>query len=151
MDITPPLPVDVLGYVRRPIAPRRVADPLMATGVVLEEDATTAVVISADLVNLAPGFAERVRERVAEAADCRPEDVLLNSSHTHAAPWPGASVKLGGESDHWTDRELGYWDTIPDAFASVAVQARASAVDARVSGSGRACPGAGREPARADV
>jgi hypothetical protein len=108
VDITPPLPVDVLGYVRRPVAPRRVADPLLATGVVLEDEGTTAVVIAADLVNLAPGYADRVRGRVAAAVDCAPERVLLNSSHTHAAPWPGASVKLGGESDDWTDRELRY-------------------------------------------
>ena len=31
VDITPELPVDVLGYVRRDIAPRRAIDPLMAT------------------------------------------------------------------------------------------------------------------------
>jgi hypothetical protein len=67
--------------------------------------------------------------------------VLLNSSHTHAAPWPGASVKLGGESDDWTDRELRYWDAMPDAFASVAIQARAGAVDARVSGAIGHAPG----------
>jgi neutral ceramidase len=141
VDITPPLPVDVLGYVRRPIAPRRVGDPLLATGVVIEDAATTAVIIAADLVNLAPGSADRVRERVAEAAGCLPEHVLLNSSHTHAAPWPGATVKLGGETDDWTDRELGYWDSIPDAFASVAVQARASAAEARISGGVGHAPG----------
>jgi hypothetical protein len=141
VDITPPLPVDVLGYVRRPVAPRRVIDPLLATGVVLEDGAMTIVIIAADLVNLAPGFAERVRDEVAKAAGCPPHHVLLNSSHTHAAPWPGASVKLGGETDGWTDRELAYWDSIPDAFASVAVQARASAVEARISGAVGHAPG----------
>src|SRR5688572_4346204 len=141
VDITPPLPVDVLGYVRRPVAPRRVIDPLLATGVVLEDGAMTIVIIAADLVNLAPGFAERVRDEVAKAAGCPPAHVLLNSSHTHAAPWPGATVKLGGETDDWTDRELGYWDSIPDAFASVAVQARARAVEARISGAVGHAPG----------
>ena len=141
VEITPALPVDVLGYVRREVAPRRVADPLLATGVVLEDGGTTAVIIAADLVNLAPGYADRVRERVADAAGCRPDQVLLNSSHTHAAPWPGASVKLGGESDDWTERELAYWEWLPEAFASVAVQARASAVEARAGGAVGHAPG----------
>jgi hypothetical protein len=139
--ITPPLPVDLLGYVRRDVAPRRVIDPLMATGVVLQEEGDTVVIIAADLTNLAPGFAERVRERVAEAIGCRPDEVLLNSSHSHAAPWPGSRLKLGGETDDWTERELGYWESLPDAFASVAVQASAAAVEARVSGAVGHAPG----------
>ncbi|CAN5526494.1 hypothetical protein BH24CHL9_BH24CHL9_10390 [soil metagenome] len=141
VDITPPLPVDLLGYVRRDVAARRVHDPLLATGVLVEDDGGTVVIIAADLVNLAPAFAERVRERVAAAVSCRPEQVLLNSSHSHAAPWPGAGRKLGGETDDWTDRELGYWESLPDAFASVAVQASHAAVDARVSGAVGHAPG----------
>ena len=141
VDISPSLPVDVLGYVRRSIAPRRIADPLLATGVVLEDGATTVVIIAADLVNLAPGYADRVRARVADAVGCPPAHVLLNSSHTHAAPWPGATVKLGGESDEWTERELRYWELLPDAFASVAVQAQAGAVEARIAGAVGHAPG----------
>jgi neutral ceramidase len=139
--ITPPLPVDVLGYVRRPVAPRRVHDPLMATGVLLRDGDATVVIIAADLVNLTPAFAERVRKRVARAVGCRPDEVLLNSSHSHAAPWPGATLKLGGETDDWTDIELGYWESIPDAFASVAVQALVAAEEARVGGGVGHAPG----------
>ena len=120
VDITPPLPVDVLGYVRRDVAPRRVADPLMATGVVIQGGGTTSVIIGADLANLAPGFADDVRDRVAAAVEVPPANVLLNSSHSHAAPWPGAQHKLGGEVDGWTRRERDWWASLPDAFASVA-------------------------------
>lgn len=141
VDITPPLPVDVLGYVRRPVAPRRVADPLMATGVLLEDDSGAVVIIAADLANLAPGYADRVRDRVAISVGVAPERVLLNSSHSHAAPWPGAGLKLGGESDEWTARELAYWESLPELFASVAVQARESAREARISGGVGHAPG----------
>jgi hypothetical protein len=141
VDITPPLPVDLLGYVRRPVAPRRVLDPLLATGVVLRQGEAWVVIIAADLTNLAPGFAEVVRERVARAVGCRPAEVLLNSSHSHAAPWPGAGLKLGGEADEWTEIELRYWDAVPDLFASVAVQAAEAAVEARVSGGVGHAPG----------
>jgi len=141
VDITPPLPVDVLGFVRRDVAPRSVADPLLATGIVVDDGDTTIAIITADLANLAPGFADQVRARVADAISVDPANVLLNSSHTHAAPWPGAALKLGGETDGWTERELGYWASIADAFASVAVQAAESAREARISGAVGHAPG----------
>jgi len=134
VDITPSLPVDVLGYVRRSVAPRMINDPLLATGVYLEDEGSAVVIIAADLANLAPGYADDVRGRVARSVDLAPERVLLNSSHTHAAPWPGASVKLGGETDAWTERELAYWEVLPEHFASVAMHARESARNARISG-----------------
>lgn len=141
VDITPQLPVDVLGYVRRDVAPRRTIDPLLATGVYLADGDDVAVIIAADLANLAPGFADTVRRSVAEATGCRPDQVLLNSSHSHAAPWPGALLKLGGESDTWTELELAYWDAVPAHFARVARQAQAAATEARVAGAVGRAPG----------
>ena len=141
VDITPRLPVDVLGYVRRDVAPRRTIDPLLATCVYLADDDDVAVIIAADLANLAPGFADSVRRSVADAVGCRPDQVLLNSSHSHAAPWPGAQLKLGGESDTWTELELAYWDAVPQHFARVAGEARAAATEARVAGAVGHAPG----------
>lgn len=135
-DITPPFPVDLLGYVRRPLAARSTYEPLMATACVFrdEDSATMVVVIAADVVGLTTPMADRIRARVGEAVGCDPAAVLLNSSHTHAAPWPGATIKLGGEFDDWTEQELRYWDSIPDRYASVAVEAAERLAPARVGG-----------------
>ena len=141
VDITPPLPVDVLGYLRRPVAPRRVIDPLLITGVVLVDGGTTIAIMAADLTNLTPPFAEKVRERITAATGIPGAHVLLNSSHTHAGPWPGAELKLGGETDDWTDLELRYWESLPDQYASVAVRALATAREARISGGVGHAPG----------
>ena len=67
VDITPPLPVDVLGYVRRPVAPRGSGSPCEATACVLRDDATgtTVAIIAADVVGLTTPMADRIRERVA--------------------------------------------------------------------------------------
>ncbi len=108
----------------------------MATACVFREDSdgTTVVIIAADVVGLTTPMADRIRARVGEVVGCDPAAVLLNSSHTHAAPWPGATIKLGGEFDDWTDLELGYWDSIPDRYASVALEALGRLAPARVSG-----------------
>ena len=135
VEITPPLPVDLLGYVRRAKAARAVWDPLLATACVLRgEDDLTVAMIAADVVGLTTEMSDRIRARVAMAISCRPGQVLLNSSHSHATPWPGATVKLGGEFDGWTETELRWWEAVPDLYASAAVQAAEAAVEARISG-----------------
>ena len=135
-EITPPFPVDLLGYVRRPHAARSSYDPLKATACVFRDDdsGSTVIVIGADVVGLTTPMADRIRARVGELVGCEPAAVLLNSSHTHAAPWPGATIKLGGEFDGWTEIELGYWDSIPDRYAAVALEAAGRLAPARVSG-----------------
>jgi neutral ceramidase len=135
-DITPPFPVDLLGYVRRPLAARSAYEALMATACVLrdEADGATVVLIAADVVGLTTPMADRIRARVGELVGCDPAAVLLNSSHTHAAPWPGATIKLGGEFDGWTDLEMRYWDSIPDRYASVALEALGQLAPARIAG-----------------
>jgi neutral ceramidase len=136
VDITPPFPVDLLGYVRRPLAAREAYESLMATACVFRDDETevTVVVIAADVVGLTTPMADRIRARVGELVGCDPAAVLLNSSHSHAAPWPGATIKLGGEFDDWTETELRYWDSIPDRYASAALEAVGRLAPARVSG-----------------
>lgn len=141
VDITPPLPVDLLGFVRRAVAPRTVWAPLQARACLLRSDEATVVILTADLANMSPVFASRVRAAVAVAVGCRFEDVLVNCSHSHAAPWPGASIKMGGETEGWTAIELGYWESLPAAFASAAIQAEAAAVEARVAGGVGHAPG----------
>lgn len=134
VDITPPFPVDLLGYVRRATAAREAYAPLLATAVVFRDEATTVVVIGADVVGLTTEMSDRIRERVGAAVGCDPAAVLLNSSHTHAAPWPGALIKLGGEFDGWTETELRYWEAVPDLYAQAARRALERLAPARVSG-----------------
>ncbi len=135
-EITPSFPVDLLGYVRRPLAARSAYEPLMATACVFRDSdtGTTVVIIAADVVGLTTLMADRIRARVGELVGCDPSAVLLNSSHSHAAPWPGATIKLGGEFDDWTATELAYWDSIPDRYASVALEAVGRLEPAAVSG-----------------
>ena len=143
VEITPPFPVDLLGYVRRPLAARHAYEPLMVTACVFRDDESgaTVVVIAADVVGLTTPMADRIRGRVGELVGCDAAAVLLNSSHSHAAPWPGATIKLGGEFDGWTETELRYWDSIPDRYASAALEAVGRLAPARVSGGVGQAPG----------
>ena len=105
-------------------------------------------IIAADLANIAPGFADKVRQAVADAIDTEPARVLLNSSHTHAAPWPGAGLKLGGETDDWTALELallGHRSRPPSP--AVARMAAGCSPRGPRQRRGRSCSGLGCQPA----
>ncbi len=91
-DITPPFPVDLLGYVRRPLAARSAYERAAGHGLRLPRRGQRRD----------RGHHRRRRGRADDrdggshpdscrrTGRCDPAAVLLNSSHTHAAPWPGA-------------------------------------------------------------
>ena len=134
-DITPGYPVDLIGYVRRAKAPRDLGAPLRLTSCVLRSESTKVVLVAADLLALGVTYAEQVRQAIAKAVDCPTSNVLLSSSHSHAAPAPGMRWKLGGElMDGLTDAERTYEAWLPSAFVAVAVAADARTVPVRVSG-----------------
>jgi len=134
-DITPGYPVDLIGYVRRAKAPRDLGAPLRLTSCVLRSEDTKVVLVAADLLALGVTYAEDIRQAVAQAVGCPKRNVLLSSSHRHAAPAPGMRWKLGIEFiDETTRAEETYQAWLPSAFVAAAVAADACAAPVRVSG-----------------
>ena len=134
-DITPGYPVDLGGYVRRAKAPRDLGAPLRLTCCVLRSHDTTVVIVAADLLGLGVAYAESIRQAIAQAVGCAKRNVLLSSSHSHAAPGPGMRWKLGGEfMDELTRAEVTYEAWLPSAFVAVALAADARARPVRVAG-----------------
>lgn len=123
-DITPPLPVELMGYVRRWRPASRILEPLSASALVLDRDGDRLVLIAADIEGMTPAYAREAREVVAAKLDTTPERVMINISHSHAAPYAGgARLKLGGEMRFIHDSERAYDRLIPHQLASAAYQA----------------------------
>ncbi len=141
VNIDPPLPHDLQGFVRRAEPALTHGDPLLITAVALENDGTVAIILAADLAGIDVQCAELIRDQVARAIGCGPESVLLNSSHSHAAPWARLTgTKLGGGFDEITATERAYVERLPHDFASAALiawQARRPARCAGATGSVR--------------
>lgn len=140
--IDPPLPHDLQGYVRRETPAFEYGDPLEITGVVLDRSGTIAVILAAVLTRFDAIMADKIRGEVARTIDCDPASVLLNASHSHAAPWARADdAKLGGGHDHYTPGERAYVDRLPCDFASVALSAWRDRRPARAAGGTGRVPG----------
>ena len=94
--ITPPLPFDIQpnwrGHCRNGLA----CASRGARFRVLRSDNTHVVVVTADSTRCPPRFlAPASGISVSSAIGCRPEQVLINFSHSHAAPAPYFAYKLG--------------------------------------------------------
>lgn len=135
MVIDPPLPNDPQGYVRRAGPAVEYGDPLLITAVVFEGADCCAAILAADLAGQDTITADAMRAAVAAAIPVPAANVLVNASHSHAAPFARADgMKLGGGSDHMTEAELAYIARLPHDFASAALLAWESRRPARAAG-----------------
>ncbi len=99
-DITPG--VDVLNWVTgKPYG--AVRDPLFVHALVLDDGRTKAAVIRWDLVDVSESARDEVRRVVGSALAMPGENILINASHTHSAPWAPVyrAGDRGKERDTW--------------------------------------------------
>ncbi|MFZ9472039.1 MAG: hypothetical protein ACO267_06190, partial [Candidatus Nanopelagicaceae bacterium] len=124
VSIEPPLPSDPQGFVRRAFAVRDAIDSCEVRACVIESGDHRLAVLAADVTNLDTYFADRVRKAIVAATGIPYENILLNSSHTHAGLWPRKEgEKLHGEFAEVTEAEHAYFEKIPYDYASACVKA----------------------------
>lgn len=138
-DVTPPLPADLMGYLRRAEPAREVRMPLLATTLVVADESSTVAVVTVDLVGFSVAQARMMRQAIGSAIGTTADHVMINTSHTHGSPHTGmgAGHKLGGDLRTIHDREHAYVDVMFHQIVASAVQAHARMEPARVgSGTG---------------
>jgi neutral ceramidase len=144
IDITPPMPADCVGFVRRAAPATGVLAPLTATALVLEDaEGHRAVLIAMDLIALGCAQADRMRNMVGAAVGASPDAVFLNYSHTHAGPHvtEGSLRKLGGSMRTIFDKERLYIESLPYEIVGVAAMAARQLVPVRLAAGAIAVPG----------
>jgi len=142
VDITPPVPMDCVGFIRMAAPAIGVASPLNATAIVLDDVSTDTrvAIVAFDLVGIGIEQGRRIRKAIGVQLNCPPENVMLNYSHTHAAPHPfDDHPKLGGTISEITESNWNYIDSLLHRITSAAFQASQEMYPVRVSaGSGQA-------------
>lgn len=99
-DITPE--TAVLNWVTGKPYPG-VLDPLHVQALVLEQEGAKAVILRYDLTGISESLREEVRKAVGAALAMPGENIMLNASHSHSAPWSPiyAESFRGRERDNW--------------------------------------------------
>ncbi len=130
-DITPDLPIDLVGYSRRADSVDEVRRPLLATVLVLDDGSTRLAIVAIDILALDHKSSIMFRELIANEIDCKAETVMLNFSHTHAGPQAVAdSIKIGGRQTSLSKNEISFIESLPKKIKKIANEAADQMVDA---------------------
>jgi neutral ceramidase len=94
-DITPPVGIDLSGFIARDGPCTGVHDPLFATALVAEDQNRRAALVSCDLIGLGAEMVRRVRALVERQTGIPARAQLYACTHTHAGPETGVITSLG--------------------------------------------------------
>jgi hypothetical protein len=125
IKVTPEHPVLLSGYPGRPKPFEKVAQDLYVKVVVLEDSAGhRGVIVTSDLIGFPAAVAEPICERIEKETGLKRQQILLNSSHTHAGPVlslkaPAKDAPGAGEGF----RTVEYTRQLQDKVVEVVVQA----------------------------
>ncbi len=87
VDITPALPVSLVGQYYRRVA-QRVETPLRAQILTVEGEENVVTLVACDLLGIPEGFIAQVRGKVQALDPCYPVDsIILSAIHTHSGPF----------------------------------------------------------------
>src|SRR6266581_5372626 len=93
VKITPERPVPMSGYASRTKPFEKVAADLYVKALVLEDhQGRRGVIVTSDLLGFSAAVAEPICERIAKKTGLKRDQILLNSSHTHAGPQLGLKL-----------------------------------------------------------
>ena len=124
--ITPPIGVDLTGYVARTGPSSKVHDDLFATALVLDDGETRIGIVAIDIVGTDMAQDAALRDAISKTTGIEPKHLLIASSHTHAGPAIGV-LRECGDPDEAIVRRL--WSQI----VAAAKEANENLVEARLS------------------
>ncbi len=93
IDITPPLGIDLTGYVARAGASTGVHAPLYAKALVFDNGTTQVALVTVDVLGLQHATVQAVRMAIAAATGIPAAHVMIACSHSHSGP---ATMSLRG-------------------------------------------------------
>jgi hypothetical protein len=138
VKITPTQPVLMSGYAGRTKPFEKVTGELYAKAMVLEDsEGHRGVLVTSDLLGFPAAVAEPICERIAKKTGLKREQILLNSSHTHAGPQVGLDFLSGkGPEKGEAFRTVEYTRQLQDKVVDVVAEALARLEPARLSWGG---------------
>lgn len=86
IDITPPVGIDLTGFLARENPSNGVRDPLYGRVLVLDDDDQQVAIISCDLLGFGRDLVVELRDRIALATGIAAPQVMLACTHTHGGP-----------------------------------------------------------------
>jgi neutral ceramidase len=135
VKVTPQMPLPMSGYGGRVKPFEKVAGELYVKAMVLEDrEGRRGVLVTSDLLGFPAAVAEPICERLAKRIGLKREQILLNSSHTHAGPL--LTLKANKDAAAEALRSVEYTRDLQDKVVDVVTQAAAKLEPAKLSWGG---------------
>lgn len=145
IDITPRVPVRMIGYASRDYEGEPAKNKLFARALAIGDEAggLGALMITADLLGIPKSLRDRVFERIEKKLGISPEKFAISATHTHGGPTLSdymqemhfCKILPAGEKQHIDE----YTDWLVDRLEQIAIQAAGSRQPANLRwGEGRA-------------
>lgn len=101
VDITPPVDIELAGYVAREQGLIGIHDALHAKGLVLEDGLQRAAVLTCDLLGVNTDDVRFVRKRIEEKTGIPANNIMIVASHTHSGPATLHTNGIGERDEQW--------------------------------------------------
>ena len=85
-EITPPLPANLSGYIRRFGKATQVHDPLLAHLLLIDNGINNILLISLDILFLSCELSSRLRQAISDELNMATKNILIAAIHTHSSP-----------------------------------------------------------------
>ena len=85
-EITPSLPANLSGYIRRFGKATQIHDPLLAHLLLIDNGINKILLISLDILFLSSDLSSRLRQAISEELNVATQNILIAAIHTHSSP-----------------------------------------------------------------
>ncbi len=85
-EITPPLPANLSGYIRRFGKATQIHDPLLAHLLLIDNGIQKILLISLDILFLSSNLSLRLRQAISDELSMATKNILIAAIHTHSSP-----------------------------------------------------------------
>jgi neutral ceramidase len=105
-DITPPVGIELSGYIRRFGSSTGIHDPLSANFLLLDNGTNQVLITSLDILNISTDFALKAKEAISSELKMPKKNILIACIHTHSAPGLHFFRNIGASYRDWKEKVL---------------------------------------------
>lgn len=103
-DITPPVGIELTGFIARQQPSIGVHDPLYAKSVVLDDGKTKLALVSCDLLALSRDSVKIIRQMITDKIGIPSSNILIACTHTHSGPATVFLRNCGSVDQNWLSK-----------------------------------------------
>ncbi|MFB3896766.1 MAG: neutral/alkaline non-lysosomal ceramidase N-terminal domain-containing protein [bacterium] len=117
IDITPPVGIELTGFIYRQQPSVGVHDPLFAKAVVIDDGTTQLALVSCDLLALSRDSVKTIRQKITKNSGIPSANILIACTHTHSGPATVFLRNCGTVDKGWLSKlEQQIADTVIHAY-----------------------------------